>query len=103
MKTDFGKVLEKTKFLFEWKEKTHDLEVSILRPDFLGLSSALALPLLETPTITISVKVGHVWHEHFFDQSEWLVENGQAIGLKLLGPGTSLAEFKKNLEMGLCV
>ncbi|MCR9204852.1 MAG: hypothetical protein NXH75_09755 [Halobacteriovoraceae bacterium] len=103
MKTDFGKVLEQTKFLFEWKEKTHDLKVSILRPDFLGLSSPLSLPLLETPLITISVKVGQVWYEHFFDQSEWLIENGQATGLKLLGPNASLLEFKKNLEMGLCV
>lgn len=103
MKTDFGQVLEQTKFFFEWKEKTHDLKVSGLLPDLLKLASPLALPLLETPKITVSVKVGQVWHEHIFDLSEWVVEEGRATGLKLLGPEESLKEFKKNLEMGLCV
>ncbi|MCF8059465.1 MAG: hypothetical protein K9K67_09225 [Bacteriovoracaceae bacterium] len=103
---DFKKVLEKSKFLFHWDnhDSPYSLDVQDFDRDSLTFANDLALPLGDSPRVTVSIKVRHYWHEHYFEQTEWLVgANGRVSGLKLLGPSETLTEWKKNLEMGLCV
>lgn len=103
---DFAKLLPHCKFMYRWnnQEDIRDLEVSAIERDCIHFHKQFPLPVGDTPQVTISLKVRHVWYEHSFDQSEWIVgDSGQICGLRLLGPTDELHEWKKNLEIGLCV
>lgn len=103
MKTNFNRVLDKTKFLFEWKGEMRSVSVVHIEPAKLLFEDLLPLPLGDSPEVTISVKVRHIWYEHHIVSTEWLLKDGFACGLTLLGPDEALKELKKNLEIGLCV
>lgn len=103
MSFDFSEVLEKTKFLFEWKEDAYSLEIFNLSPNKIYLKEPLPLPLKAAPVVTISVKLRQVWYEHKVLDTQWILTDGQATAIELLGPKETLDELKKNLEIGLCV
>ena len=103
MSKNFNKVLSNAKFLFEWKKNVYDLEISQIFVDRLIFSKPLALPLLEVPIISISIKLGKVWHEHVFKQADWIIKDGEGIGFSLFGSENELNEYKMNLELALCV
>ncbi len=103
---DFKKILENSKFLFHWDnhDLPYDLNVVDMHVESLIFKDNIALPVKDSPKVTVSIKVKHYWHEHHFDQTEWIVgNNGQVCGLRLLEPIKTLEEFRKNLEIGLCV
>lgn len=103
---DFAKLLPHCKFMYRWSnhDDVLDLEVDSIERDRIHFKKSYPLPGGETPQVTISLKVRHVWYEHSFNQGEWILgDNGQICGMRLLGPDDELHEWKKNLEIGLCV
>lgn len=103
---DFEKLLEQCKFLYHWKDEGDVIEMEVveLQRDLLLFSPSYPLPGGDCPGVTVSFKVNNIWYEHTFDQTEWFVnEQGRIAGLRLIGPDTSLYEWRKNLEIGLCI
>lgn len=103
---DFAKLLPHCKFMYRWSsnEDVRDLEVSKIARDQLSFDESLPLPIGQSPGVVISLKVRNVWYEHTFSETDWIMgEDGQVCGLRLLGPDLELQEWKKNLEIGLCV
>lgn len=103
---NFDQLLGSCKFLFQWKsESDHkELEIVAIHRDRLEFKDSFPLPGGNCPAVTIGLQIKNKWYEHSFEQTEWLVgESGQIDGMRLLGPESSLFEWKKNLEIGLCV
>ena len=103
---DFSKLLDDCKFLFPWKSEGDlvDLEVVEIHRDRLIFKNTFPLPGKACPELTVSLKVKTVWHEHKFQETEWLVgESGSINGMRLIGDDSALLEWRKNLEIGLCV
>ncbi len=103
---DFAKLLPHCKFMYRWRrqEDVRDLEIAVLERDRLMLKETIALPIGDSPGVVVSMKVRNVWYEHTFEETEWMMGvDGQICGLRLIGPSQELHEWKKNLEIGLCV
>lgn len=103
---DFAKLLPHCKFMYHWESTSdvRDLEVVKIERDRFSFSQSIALPIGASPKVTVSLKVRNIWYEHSIEETEWIMgENGQVCGLRLLGPEKELFEWKKNLEIGLCV
>lgn len=102
---NFQKLLENSKFMFEWKREPLAFEIGDINYDRLTFKNPLEIPLLsdDSPEVMISVKVGQIWQEHKISETEWLIDDGRTKGLILRGPIDELSKLRKSLEMGLCV
>ncbi len=103
---DFSQIISKSKFLFDWgnQDPPQDFKVTEVGPDFLTFNRPLSDRGEVPPRLTISVKVRHRWHEHEFNEMRWKKnETGQLIGLELSGDQEKMLEWRKSLELGLCV
>lgn len=106
---DYRAVLKKSKFFFDWgnQEDSPELEVYDLNPDKLFFSQEFT-STLQPPKVTVSIKLRHRWYDHVFEETQWIIDDdGKVFGLTLKGGENSqedlLKEWKKNLELGLCV